>query len=57
MRISKKDKVDVKRFMEEIKANKTNRSYVQTETKTKPPVEVTSYPEQRYVPKYYGLPS
>jgi hypothetical protein len=57
MRISKKDKVDVKRFMEEIKANKTNRSYAQTETKTKPPVEVTSYPEQRYVPKYYGLPS
>ena len=44
MRISKKDKVDVKRFMEEIKANKTNRSYVQTETKSKPPVEVVSYP-------------
>ena len=44
MRISKKDKVDVKRFMEEIKANKTNRSIAQTETKIKSPVEAITFP-------------
>lgn len=51
MRIIKKDKekVDVKKFMDEMKATRTNRSYTSLEPKHRP----TEGPEPRhYVPKY-----
>lgn len=35
MRITKKEKVDVKKFMEEIKANRTNRSFTSLESKNR----------------------
>jgi len=39
MKIVKKERLDVKKFMEEAKANKTNRSYTSIETKTKPSLD------------------
>jgi hypothetical protein len=52
MRIGKKDRVDVRKFMEDVKANRTNRSYTSLEHPRRPVTEHDShYPPSKYRPE------
>jgi hypothetical protein len=52
MKIIKKEKMDVKKFMEEMKANRTNRSYTSLENRNRPTTEEVNYPDKQVVNKY-----